>query len=64
MTLLVLVIVFFKKKKKMFHPFKNQLGFHMTYLFFRHYEWFLQNLKYDFIQTIMHMTALSEIFFP
>jgi hypothetical protein len=39
------------------HPHENQLGFHMKYHLFLHYELFLQNPEKDFIPTLLHTTV-------
>ena len=43
--------------KKKFHPNESQLAFHMGYLLFLHYEWFLLNLEKDFVRTNVHTTV-------
>ena len=51
---------FFQKKRFIFSQMKNNLGVHMRYHLFPHYEWFLQNLGKDFIPSIMHKTVFAE----
>ena len=40
---------------------ENQLRFYMRYHLFLYYEWFLQNLRKDFIQTNMQTTVFSVL---
>ena len=54
----------FSKKNKFCFSFflnENQLGFHMRYHLFQHYELFLHNLGKDYIRTNMHTTVLKVL---
>ena len=50
----------FQNKNVLFFPNENQLGFHMRYHLFLHYEWFLQNLGKEFIRTNMPQGSPKE----
>ena len=41
--------------------YSHTKGFHMRYHFFLYYEWFLENLRKDFIRTNMHTTVGAKL---